>query len=300
MKLNQLRYFSVLAEELNFNRAAQRLNMSQPPLSRQIQQLEDDLGVRLFDRTTRGVELTEIGKSFYADALGILADVDRCRDNLVRASRGEIGRLDIGIFGSGILHHIPQFIMEFRQRFPGVRISLYEQTKSEQVDALREHRITVGFNRRVSLQPDITIETVYKEPLCIALPSSHPLAAAKQLAISDIVAEPLILYPSNTRPSFADTVVALIEEAGGQAKIEQEVPNVVTAIALVASGFGICITPLAARSLKLPGVVFRSLKSKRPIFVEQVVLYRTDDRSPILAAFLDVVRHYRPESMADI
>ncbi len=293
MELRYLRYFVTLAEELNFSRAAARLHISQPPLTRQIQQLEDELGCRLFFRSTRGVELTEAGQSLLEDAHRILSLVGVAKERTSKTGRGQIGQLDVGIFGSAILCHIPRMLFQFRTLFPEVEITLYQQTKAEQIQALRERRLTIGFNRHVPVEPDIVIETVFFEPLVIALHSKHPLARHKSIRIAEIVNEPLILYP-RTRPGFADDVMALFVKECAQPKIVQEVTDVVTSIALVSSGFGICVAPQAASNLKLPGVVYRPIKADPVPAIELACLYRREDESPILAAFLDVARKFRP------
>jgi DNA-binding transcriptional LysR family regulator len=295
MELRHLRYFVTLAEERNFNRAAARLHISQPPLTRQIQQLEEELGSRLFVRTTRGVELTEAGQSMFDDAQRILGLVSTAAERTRRIGRGQVGRLDVGIFGSAILNHIPRVLREFRDNFPDVEIALHQQTKSEQIKALRERRLTIGFNRHVPVEPDIIVETVFDEPLVIALNTKHPLARHKSISIQEIIDEPLILYPSNTRPGFADDVMALFREFDSIPRVVQEVTDVVTSLALVSSGFGLCVTPQAASSLMLPGVVYRPIKGDPAPSIEFACLYRRDDESPILAAFLEITRRFRPD-----
>lgn len=295
MEMRQLKYFAVLAEELNFNRASTRLHMSQPPLTRQIQQMESELGVQLFVRLPRGLELTAAGLSLQEDARRILGQLQAAKDRAVKADRGQIGRLDVGIFGSAILNHIPRLLLQFRNLYPEVQISLHEQTKAEQLQALREKRLTIGFNRQVSNEPDIVVETVYLEPLLVALQEDHPLAGQPAIGIAQLSVEPLILYPSNVRGGFADTVLNLMRKEGLQPNVVQEVKDVVTAVALVSSGFGLCLTPEAASSLHLPGVVYRPIKADPPPTVDLVCLYRRDDSSPILAAFLDTVRSFHPQ-----
>ena len=294
MEMRHLKYFAVLAEELNFTRAAARLHISQPPLTRQIQQLESELGAQLFERLPKGLELTAAGVSLLDDARRVLGMLDAAKDRAVKAGRGEIGRLDVGIFGSAIFNHIPRLLLEFRHQYPNVQISLHEQTKSEQIQALRERRLTIGFNRHVHAEPDIMVETVYLEPLLVALHSGHPLAQKKSLTIRQISAEPLILYPSNTRNGFADHVLSMFNDENLQPNVVQEVKDVVTAVALVSSGFGLCVTPEAACNLQLPGVVYRPLQGKPEPTIDLVCLYRRDDSSPILAAFLDTVRNFQP------
>lgn len=296
MELRHLRYFAILAEELNYGRAAERLHISQPPLTRQIQQLEDDLGARLFTRNTRGVALTPAGVALLDDAKRILGLVQGARERAGKAGKGEIGRLDVGIFGSAILNYIPRLILQFHERFPEVQIALHEQTKIEQIQALREQRLTIGFNRHVVVESDIVVEPVLSEPLIVALHNEHPLARHKSIRIEEIAGEPLILYPGS-RPGFADDVTALYRSVGAQPAVVQEVADVVTAVALVACGFGLCVTPQAASSLKLPGVVFRPVRANPPPKIDLVCLYRRNDESPILAAFLEIARKFK---VADI
>jgi len=294
MELRYLKYFVTLAEELNFSRAAARLHISQPPLTRQIQQLEEELGCRLFSRSSRGVELTEAGRSLLKDALGILGLVGLAKERTSKAGRGQIGQLDVGIFGSAILCHIPRMLFQFRTLYPEVEITLHQQTKAEQIQALRERRLTIGFNRHVPVEPDIVVETIFFEPLVLALHSKHPLARHKSIRIAEVINEPLILYPSNTRPGFADDVMALFLNEGAQPRVVQEVTDVVTSIALVSSGFGICVAPQATANLKLPGVVYRPIKADPIPTIEFACLYRREDESPMLAAILEVTRNFRP------
>lgn len=290
MEIRHLRYFATLAEELNFSRAAERLHISQPPLTRQIQQLEQALGARLFTRSTRGVELTLAGRTLLQDARNILGMMETARDRASKAGRGQIGRLDVGVFGSAILNHIPRVLLAFRDRYPQVSIALHQQNKAEQIQALRERRLTIGFNRRLPVEADLVAETILVEPLVVALLETHRLASRASLRIADLEGEPMILYPSNTRPGFGDDVMGLFRREGIQPNVVQEVTDVVIAIGLVASGFGVCITPQAASSLQLPGLTYLPIEADPQPTIDLTCLYRRDDDSPILHAFLDIVR----------
>lgn len=290
MEIRHLRYFATLAEELNFSRAAERLHISQPPLTRQIQQLEQELGARLFTRNTRGVELTRAGMSLLQDARNILGMMETAKDRASKAGLGQIGRLDVGVFGSAILNHIPRILLEFRDRYPQVSIALHQQNKAEQIQALRERRLTIGFNRRLPVEADLVAETILVEPLVVALLETHRLASRALLRIADLEGEPMILYPSNTRPGFGDDVMGLFRREGIQPNVVQEVTDVVIAIGLVASGFGVCITPQAASSLQLPGLTYLPIDADPQPTIDLTCLYRRDDDSPILHAFLDIVR----------
>lgn len=296
MDLRHLKSFVVLAEELNFSRAAVRLHISQPPLTRQIQLMESELGAPLFERLPKGLALTAAGRTLLDDARRMLGLMDAAKDRAAQAGRGELGRLDVGIFGSAIFHHIPRLLLQFRSLYPNVQINLHEQTKAEQIQALRERRLTIGFNRHVRRAPDLVVETVYQEPLLVALHGAHPLAQQAAISVRELSQQPLILYPNNTREGFADHVLSMFYHEGLQAQVELEVKDVVTAVALVSSGFGLCVTPEAASSLQLPGVVYRPLKAEPAPTVELVCLYRRDDVSPVLTAFLETVRQFQPQS----
>ena len=188
-----MRYFQVLAEELNFGRAAARLHMAQPPLTRQIQALENKLGTPLFERTPRGVVLTTAGRTLYEEVPNILGLVARARERTEQAGQGRIGRIDVGIFGSAILNVIPRVLSRFRADYPEVELFLHTMTKADQIEALRERRITVGFNRLVPEEPDIAVRTVLRERFMVALPASHRLCAQTELSLRDMTGEPLIL-----------------------------------------------------------------------------------------------------------
>ena len=176
MDLRQMRYFLALAEERNFTRAAERLHMAQPPLTRQIRALEDELGATLFVRTNKGVDLTEAGQALFDEVPNLLSLAQRAKERTVAASQGLSGRLDVGIFGSGVLDVIPRILARFHAERPEVKIVLHNLTKTEQIEALRERRISVGFNRLVPPEDDLKVETILRESMTVALPAAHPLA----------------------------------------------------------------------------------------------------------------------------
>ncbi|MCH9829435.1 MAG: LysR family transcriptional regulator [Gammaproteobacteria bacterium] len=294
MELRHLRYFIAVAEERNIGRAAARLHISQPPLTRQIQQLEDELGVRLFIRTPRGVELTEAGALFFEEARNIGAVVEQATERTQRAGQGRLGRLDVAIFGSGILDTIPKLLLAFRKAYPEVKIVLHTMNKGEQIEALRQRRITVGFNRMLAPLPDIASELVKTEKLLVAINDSHPLASRSVVPFRMLAEHPLVLFPTGMRPSFVDKVTGLCREAGFIPQISQEVGDAVTGVALVASGFGLCLVPESATVLALPGVVYRPLSElPKNADVDLSCIYRLGDQPPILTAFLDTVRTWR-------
>lgn len=292
MDLRQIKYFIAVAQELNFGRAAISLNISQPPLTRQIHQLEEEIGVQLFIRTPKGVELTQAGELLLQEALNIRALIEQATERTQRAGQGKLGRIDVGIFGSAVLDAIPKLLLRFRSAYPDVHLVLHTMNKAEQIEALRQRRITIGFNRMLEPFPDLVTELVKTEPLLVAANELHPLASKASLHLSELQHYPLVLFPSGTRPSFIDKVMDLCRREGFLPKISQEVGDAVSGVALVDSGFGLCLVPESATSLKLPGVVYIPLQDAPHATVDLSCIYRRDDQSPILTAFLDVVRSF--------
>ncbi|MBS0347041.1 MAG: LysR family transcriptional regulator [Proteobacteria bacterium] len=296
MDLRHLRYFVAVAEEENIGRAAARLHISQPPLTRQIQQLEEELGVTLFTRTPRGMELTQAGELFLEEARNIRALVEQATERAQRAGQGKLGRLDVGIFGSAILDAIPKLLLAFRNRYPDVKVVLHTMTKAEQIEALRQRRISVGFNRMLAPLADLAIKQVTTEGLLLAVRVDHPLAAQPTIRFAELQHHPMVLFPTGARPSFIDKVIGLCADSGFQPQISQEVGDAATGVALVAGGFGVCLVPDSATTLQFPGVAYRPLSDTPPNFhVDLSCIYRKDDQSPILAAFLDTVGRYRDD-----
>ncbi|MBL4802715.1 MAG: LysR family transcriptional regulator [Emcibacter sp.] len=289
-----LTYFIAVAEEKNIGRAAKRLNISQPPLSRQIQKLENELGVTLFNRTPKGVELTEAGALFLVEAQNICSVIDRATERTQRAGKGKLGRLDIAIFGSGILNNIPKILLTYKNAYPDVKVVLHTMEKAEQIEALRQRRINVGFNRLLTPLPDISFELITTEKLFLAINENHPYAKQDIIPAYVLGENPLVLYPTGTRPNYIDKVINICHDLGFSPLVSQKVGDVITAIALVSSGFGLCLVPESAISLKLPGVVYRSMSGLPDnAKIDLSCIYRANDNSAILQSFLEVCRTYR-------
>lgn len=290
MNFRQIKYFVAVAQELNFGRAALALNISQPPLTRQIQQLEEEIGAPLFERTAKGVTLTQAGELLLQESLNIQSLVEQAVERTQRAAQGKLGRIDVGIFGSGILSMIPKLLLRFRTAYPDVNIVLHAMNKTEQIEALRQRRITIGFNRMLEPVADIRIELVKTEPLLVALPEGHALATEESLSLAALKDHPMVMFPTGVKPNFIDRVMDLCRQEGYVPNVSQEAGDAVTGVALVASGFGLALVPESATSLRLPGVVYRPLKNAPHAVVDLSCIYREDDMSPILAAFLEIVR----------
>jgi DNA-binding transcriptional LysR family regulator len=293
MDLRQMRYFLLLAQERNFSRAAERLHMAQPPLTRQIKAVEDELGTTLFVRTSRGVDLTAAGEALLQEVPNVLSLAQRAEERARLTGQGRYGRLDVGIFGSAILNVIPRMLARFHEARPEVVVKLHTMTKPEQIEALRERRIGIGFNRLVPDEPDLEVEVVLRERLVVALPESHPLAVRDTLTVRDMDDVPMILYPNVPLPGLAQQIAGAFRRDGVRLRVAQEVEDVLTAVALVSAGFGLCVTTESAASLRLPGVAYRPLASKHLHDIELACLWRRGDDSPLLQAFLEVVRGFR-------
>jgi LysR family transcriptional regulator, benzoate and cis,cis-muconate-responsive activator of ben and cat genes len=290
MDIRQLRYFIAVAEEENVGRAAKRLCISQPPLSRQIHDFERDLDAQLFTRTVRGVELTEIGAIVLADARNIVSLMEQMVERTRRAKLGQLGRLDIGLFGSTVLGIVPTILQRFHADNPDVKVVIHTMNRKEQIESLLMRRIGVGFNRFVTAEPGIAVETILREPVLVALPDDHRLAQQRAVSLSDLAHEPLILFPAGERMNFIDVVIGLFKSAGIEPKIAQEVGDAVAGLALISSGFGIALIAQSATMLTAKGVVYKNLDTKEPALVDLSCLYLEDNTSSVVNLFLQTVR----------
>lgn len=292
MDLRRLRYFIAVAEEANIGRAANRLNISQPPLTRQIHQLEKEIGTSLFQRTGKGVQMTNAGQVLLEEARNILVLAGRAQQRTRLAGLGRSGRLDIGVFGSNILA-IPDLLQSFKRQFPDVDVVVHAMNKEKQLEALYDRRVTVGFNLLGLNLAGIANEKVRAEPLVVALHSNDPLCRQRAVSLSELFDRPMVVFASGPRPNLMDMVFALCLEEGFRPDISQEVVDSVTAVSLVAAGFGVSLVPATVSQLNLPGVAFRRLKKSPTVTVDLNCIHRSDDTSPILRAFLETIRVMR-------
>ncbi|MFT3769028.1 MAG: LysR family transcriptional regulator [Minicystis sp.] len=286
MELRHLRYFLAVAEERHFGRAARRLHIAQPPLSRQIQALEAELGFPLFDRARRRVELTPAGAVLVAYARRVIETLDIGLREAGRAAAGQIGRIAVGYPSSVAFSGLPELLRAFRTRSPAVDVVLREMPPQEQVDALKDGRLDVGFIRGPLRDTDLASRLVRKEPLVVALPEGHPLAAHAKIAIGMLAHEPFVSFPRPRGPAFFDSIMRLCNDAGFTPRIVQEAPQL-DLVSLVAAGFGVAILPDSVGSVGRPGALFRPLAGVPP--TELFVAWRSGDASPVLRDFLEVV-----------
>jgi DNA-binding transcriptional LysR family regulator len=293
MELRHLRYFVAVAEELHFRRAAERLHMSQPPLSQQIRQLEEEVGAQLLLRNQHRVELTASGAAFLERAREILDAVEAAALEARRVQRGEVGRLAVGFVGSSMYSIVPELLNAFRERHGDVALRLGELGTTEQLRQLETGRLDVGFLRPRQPRPGLTIEPVYSEPVMLALPDRHPLAAATRIHVADLAGEQLVLLTRAGSPGLRKTLEPVTDQLGGEDAIVQEVAEMQTVIGLVAAGVGVSLVPESVRALQRRGVTYRAL-ADADATVELAVAWRTGDDSPVLAAFLALVRAMAP------
>ena len=289
MELRHLRYFVTVAEELHFGRAAERLFISQPPLSQQIQQLEREIGVSLFLRTSRSVKLTPAGEIFLRDARLILAAVDNAVLGAKRAARGEEGWLGIGFAASATYDLLPAVLHDFRESYPAIELSLVELNAAEQAIALQDQSIHIGFARPPIEGDTLLVGAILNEPFVAALPHTHPLASKLELSLIELASEPFVSFPELPLPSYAKSVRLACEEAGFTPRVVQEVREMQTAISLVVAGLGIALLPASVAHLHRTGLTLLPLKEPAPR-TELAVVSRRNDPSPVLEIFLAIVR----------
>ncbi|HLI91164.1 MAG TPA: LysR family transcriptional regulator [Ktedonobacteraceae bacterium] len=290
MELRHLHYFAAVAEELHFGKAAQKLGMTQPPLSQQIQRLEEELGVQLFRRTKRRVELTEAGQAFLPEVRQALAKVEQAVTAARRAGRGEIGRLAVGFVGSASYEILPAMIRRFHECFPDVELVLRELTTSQQVRALHEGRIHVGLLRPPVSDGTLMIESFLTEPLIAVLPETHALAGQPAVSLQELARERFITFPRHLGPGLYDQIISICQQAGFSPEITQEAVQMQTILGLVATGIGIALIPASARNLRSSGVAYSELQRVQS-GVEMALAWRKDNASPTLRAFLGMVRN---------
>jgi DNA-binding transcriptional LysR family regulator len=275
------------------------LHIAQPPLSRQIQQLEDELGVWLIERGTRPVHLTEAGRLLYEQAEQVLARVEEIRTMAGRLSEAARPRFSIGFVGSTLYGELPNIIRLYRAARPGVEIALIELITLEQIAALKEGRIDVGFGRIPLEDAAVERRLLRNERMIAALPSDHALLArAAPLRLEDLASEPLVVYPSAPRPSYADQVLRLYRERGLRPPAVHEVRELQNALGLVAAETGICLVPASVERLRRDGVAYRPLDEEKAIS-PIIMSSRKGDRSPEVALLLKLIREmYRKEGIS--
>lgn len=285
-ELRRLRYFVAVAETLHFGRAAARLSMSQPPLSRQIQQLEQELGAVLFRRSKRRVELTDAGRWLLDEAPRLLAQAESLGARTRRAASGETGRLTLGFISSVAYSILPGLLSRYRGAHPRVTLELRELTTDIQLRELHEERIDAG----MLLAPvdDATLATLplLREPLVAALPASDAMARSRgPLSLGSLARRPFIIFPRLVAPGLHDAIVEFCRQAGFAPRVAQEAIQMQTIVSLVSAGLGVALVPASLRDLRRRGVVYRGLREDSPLLTV-LLAWRAANRSVCLAQFV--------------
>ncbi|HUA81011.1 MAG TPA: LysR substrate-binding domain-containing protein [Dyella sp.] len=289
----QLRYFVAVAQELSFTRAAQRLHLSQPPLSQQIQALEQELGVKLLERDKRNVALTAPGRLFLERALQILAMADDARAQVTEAAAGFSGQLKLAYTVSVSFHPaLPQTLLRLGQNAPNVRVWLSEMYTEPQFAALRTGQIDVGFVRDVPTHEDdaraIRLDVIDREPLLLAMPESHRLAGRQRVELSEVAGDPFVIQPRELAATLYDRLVRLASKAGFHPVIRQHAQQINGLVALVSAGIGLSLVPASMQAVKLPGVSYVPLADP-DAYLLLAVASRAENPSPVVLQFLETV-----------
>lgn len=289
-ELAQLRCFTTVATELNFRRAAERLNMTQPPLSRQIQLLEHHLGVALFTRSTRSVALTAAGRAFFVEAQNLLERAQQAAAAAKRFAEGDIGSVTISFVGSAVYEFLPRVIAEARLKQPHVKISLEEMNTYQQHEAMRARRVDLGIVRSPLLQPGFATECLVREPFVLAVPSNHRLATADSVAVSDLDGEPFLMYSHAAYPPFNELLTGMFRSARVAPQYVQWLGSSLTILALVNAGMGLALVPRCAASVVFKGVTFRDIDLGEGVQSELHLIWRSDNDNPAFTMLLDAIR----------
>lgn len=285
MELRHLKYFNVVAKALSFSRAAEILHIAQPPLSRQIRQLEEYLGAELIDRASRPIALTAAGKFFHEQVIQILSRMDEIEVRTRSIALGRQQWFNIGFAPSTLYGFLPDVIKRFRAGNPGIEIGFSELTTIGQVQALRSGRIDVGFGRLDIDDQDIVCRTMIEEPLVAVLPAGHPLLKQPKVALAQLATENFILYPTKIRPSYADQVLKIFSDRHLMPPALREANEMQTAIGLVAAGVGVTLVPESVQGLHRKDVFYRPLSNKG-VFSPVIMNCRANDQSAALLNFL--------------
>jgi DNA-binding transcriptional LysR family regulator len=295
MELRHLQQFVAVAEEKHITRAAERLGMQQPPLSQRIKAIEGELGVQLFKRKARGVDLTAAGRIFFDHARMTIAQHERGLNATRRAARGEEGQLRVGVPPTAPFHPIvPAAVRSFREAFPLVSLTMDECLRTELVGRMQNELMDVAFIRAPLSKIDgLTIQALCVEPMIIALPTGHPLVrktSEEPIPLSALSEETFVAYAREQGPAIYEATVAACLKAGFTPRLGQEAPRVTSALSLVAAGLGIAIVPASMQRMGMENVVYRGIKGAAQLKAFLQIATRRNDSSAVVRNFLGIVR----------
>ncbi len=286
LNLRHVDYFLVICEEMHFGRASRRLSVAQPALSQQIKRLEAFLGVSLFNRNRRGIELTEAGAVFRGHALRLTRQIEEAKRASQRAQQGETGKISIGMVPSGNHLFVLEQVALLNKTYPDVEVVFSSMTTADQIEAVVSGKLDVGVVRMPIRHHDLETKTIFAEPMVVVLPRKHRLANAAKVKMADLASENLISFPREIAPLYFDYIVSLFRMAGYELRITQQISHIPTMFALIAFGFGFTLAPASQQEfMQYKDIVFRPLAEETPL-VEMGIIYKKGSKSPLVASFL--------------
>ena len=275
VEFRHLKYFVVLAEELHFGRAAKRLHISQPPLSVNIKQLEESLGVTLLIRGRRGVELTPAGQAFQQSAIGLLKQAQAANDQARRVAAGFTSRVRIGFVGSMLFRRLPERLRQFQAQYPSVQLELTEGNSGEQLEALSKGHIDIGFVHTDRIPGDLAHRLYMSEPFVLCLSQAHPAAAQDDVRIDLVAATPLVLFSRGASPDYYERVISVCTQLGWNPLVRHEVRHWLSVVALVRQEMGAALVPAALMNSGVTDVVFKPLPAL-PVMSDVYIVWRAN------------------------
>lgn len=296
MELRHMRTFVAVARHLNFTAAAGELRVAQPAVSQTIRDMEEEMGVRLFHRTKRSVRLTAAGTTFLNEAERLLEEADAAVRAAQRAARGEVGRLAVGFMGPAMWPVLPELVADYRERYPGVALSLKEMMPDQQEAAFREGRLDVGFSRSLGAASQelwLEEELVYTDRIVAALPGAHPLAPRRRLNFKQLAGESLVMFHREGAPAMFDQIVEAARHSGIAPRVDHQPEQMMTVLSWVGSGGAIGLVPGCVARREAPGVVFREIGPSAGA-LPLMMVYRRGEDSPTVAAMVERVKALRP------
>ncbi len=289
MELRHLRYFVAVAEEMNIHRAAERLNISQPPLTVTIQQLEQELGVRLFSREGRGIQITRVGEFFLEEARQILKSVHDATVIVKEVAQGIRGGLNIGFISSSVTGILQNCIIKHRKLYPDIKLDLNQYSGNSIIKGVQNEELDIGIERLpIYLPNDLEQFPIIKESWFVAIPEKHKLAQKKQVTIKDLKDEKIIFYPRWNSPASYDSVMQLFSKNGFEPNIIQEATEQMTIAGLVASNMGIGIVPECMAKVKMPNVVHRPIAGTKNLTGFTLIYHKNEDL--LVEQFMDLAK----------
>jgi DNA-binding transcriptional LysR family regulator len=290
MDLRQIRYFIAVAEERSFTVAARRLNLSQPPLSQQIQSLEAALGAQLLYRTSRRVELTQAGEALLARARAIQQQIKLAEEEVRSIGAGLVGTLDIGATGSILRGRLADLLAAYRKDAPSVKMTVHEQAPALQIAALLNRTTNISLNRSIPTEDALSSELAWQEEVVVAMPKAHPLARRKRIALCDLASEDhIVLQPESSQ--FARYIQTCCIDAGFLPRVSQQVVDAQSVPSLIAAGFGVALVPQSIARFTTDEIVFRPIRPSPPS-ADVFLVFRKDETSTVVQNFIKLARRF--------